>query len=76
MENFEKNVFINCPFDENYKPLLKVLIFSTIKIGLNPRLALERNNSAEIRLSKIKEILEQSKYSIHDLSRAKSATKD
>ena len=72
MEDFEDNVFINCPFDDEYKPLLKVLIYVIIKIGLIPRLALERNDSAEVRLSKIKEILEESKYSIHDLSRAKS----
>lgn len=69
MKDFEKNVFINCPFDENYKPLLKVLIFVITKIGLIPRLAIERNDSAEVRLYKIKEILEESKYSIHDLSR-------
>lgn len=72
MTNFDKNVFINCPFDEEYKPLLKVLIYTITKIGLLPRLALERNDSAEVRLIKIKEILEESKYSIHDLSRAKS----
>lgn len=72
MVNFEKNVFINCPFDDNYKPLLKVLIYIISKIGFNPRLALERNDSAEVRLHKIQEILEESKYSIHDLSRSKS----
>ena len=72
MEDFEKNVFINCPFDDDYKPLLKVLIYVITKIGLIPRLALERNDSAEVRLIKIKDILEESKYSIHDLSRAKS----
>lgn len=73
MNNFEKNVFINCPFNEEYKPLLKVLIYVIAKIGLIPRIALERNDSAEVRLNKIKEILEESKYSIHDLSRSKSS---
>ncbi|MES2410274.1 MAG: hypothetical protein V4535_02390 [Bacteroidota bacterium] len=76
MENFEKNVFINCPFDEDYNPLLKVLFFTITKIGLNVRIALERNNSGEVRLTKIKEILEESKYSIHDLSRARSTSED
>ncbi len=28
---FKKSVFINCPFDETYRPLLKVLIFTLIK---------------------------------------------
>ena len=72
MTNFEKNIFINCPFDEDYKPLLKILIYTIKKIGFIPRISLERNDSAEVRLMKIKEILEQSKYSIHDLSRSKS----
>ena len=76
MADFDKNVFINCPFDEDYKGLLKVLLYIIIKIGLTPRIALERNNSAEVRLVKIKELLEESKYSIHDLSRAKSTTSD
>lgn len=76
MDDFEKNVFINCPFDIDYSPLLKVLFFTISKIGLNVRIALERNNSAEVRLIKIKEILEESKFSIHDLSRSKSITEN
>lgn len=72
MEEFNKNVFINCPFDEDYKPLLKALIYTIKKIGLNPRLALERSDSAEVRLDKIKNIIEESQFSIHDLSRVKS----
>lgn len=69
---FEKNVFINCPFDNEYFPLLKVLLFTIKKVGLNPRLALERSDSGEVRLNKIKELIESSKYSIHDLSRSKA----
>lgn len=76
MEDFEKNVFINCPFDESYVPLLKVLLYITTKIGLNPRLSLERNDSAEVRLNKIKGLIEESKFSIHDLSRSKSTKED
>lgn len=69
---FDKNIFINCPFDDDYIPLLKPLLFIIKKIGFNPRISLERNDSGEIRLHKIKELIESSKYSIHDLSRAKS----
>lgn len=75
MDNFDKNVFINCPFDEDYKPLLKVLIYVIIKFGFIPRLAVERSDSAEVRLNKIKEILEECKFSIHDLSVAKAQKK-
>jgi len=70
--SFEKNIFINCPFDKEYLPMLKTLLYVIKKIGYNPRIALERSDSGEVRLDKIKELIESSKYSIHDLSRIKS----
>lgn len=70
--DFEKNIFINCPFDNQYFPLLKPMLYTLKRIGLTPRISLERNDSSEVRLSKIKELIESSKYSIHDLSRAKA----
>ena len=70
--NFEKNIFINCPFDDDYFPLLKPLLYTVKRIGFNPRISLERNDSGEVRLHKIQELIESSKYSIHDLSRARA----
>lgn len=70
--NFEKNIFINCPFDSEYMPLLKPLLYTIKKLGFNPRIALERSDSAEVRLDKIRELIESSKYSIHDLSRVRA----
>jgi hypothetical protein len=67
--NFEKNVFINCPFDPDYGKMLKALVFTTITCGLEPRIALERDDSGEERINKIKELIRCSKYSIHDISR-------
>lgn len=64
----EKNVFINCPFDNNYFSLLKPLLFSLCYIDLNPQIS-ETSDSGEIRLHKIKNLIENSRYSIHDLSR-------
>jgi hypothetical protein len=69
---FDKNVFINCPFDDEYFPLLKPLLYTIKKIGFKPRISLERNDSGEVRLHKIKELIESAKYSIHDLSRTKA----
>jgi hypothetical protein len=71
--NFEKNVFVNCPFDEKYLPLLRPLLFTIIYLGLFPRIALERTDSGESRLMKIIELIKDSKYSIHDLSRSEAA---
>lgn len=64
----EKNVFINCPFDNQYFVLLKPLLFSLIYIELIPQIS-ETSDSGEIRLHKIKGLMSNSKYSIHDLSR-------
>lgn len=73
--SFSKNVFINCPLDPEYFPLLKCLLFTIKKIGFTPRLALERHDSGEIRLQKIKQLIEESKYSIHDLSKVVAENK-
>lgn len=66
---FEKNVFINCPFDEDYYSLLRPLLFTVIYLGFHPRIASERSDSAENRVDKISGLIRASKYSIHDLSR-------
>lgn len=70
--NFRKNVFINCPFDKQYKSLLRPLLFTIIYFGFTPRLASERSDSLEQRVEKILGLIKESQYSIHDLSRLKS----
>jgi len=68
-DNFSFNVFINCPFDKQYKPLLRALIFTIIDCSLNPRIASESSDSGEARVEKIKSLIRESCYSIHDISR-------
>lgn len=72
---YEKNVFINCPFDEEYQPLLRVLLFTICSCGYFPRIALESFDSSENRLNKIQKLIRDSKYSIHDISRDKAKKK-
>ncbi|ETD87355.1 hypothetical protein [Rhodobacter capsulatus] len=69
---FENDVFINCPFDEDYTPLLEALLFCVIYFGLNPRLATERLEGGQNRLDKIYALAKGAKYSIHDLSRCRA----
>ena len=71
--SFERNVFVNCPFDERFLPLLRPLLFTIIYLDLSPRIALERTDSGESRLDKILQLIRESKYSIHDLSRSEAA---
>lgn len=69
--NFERNVFINCPFDEEYQPILRAVLFAVIHCGFVPRIASECFDSGEVRVQKILELLRESKFSIHDLSRGR-----
>jgi hypothetical protein len=72
---FKDNIFINCPFDDKYLPLLRPLLFTIIYLGFNPRIALEKLDSAEPRIKKIIFLIEDSCYAIHDLSRLKAEKK-
>mgnify|MGYP001061533632 CR=1 FL=1 len=72
---FENNIFINCPFDKEYNPILKVLVFGSIYLGYKPLLS-ETLNSAESRVEGIQDLISKAKYSIHDLSRMESSKKN
>ncbi|SOC05293.1 hypothetical protein [Rhodobacter maris] len=69
---FEDEVFINCPFDEDFAPLLEAMLFCIVSFGLTPRLATERLESGENRFDKIYALARGAKYSIHDLSRCRA----
>lgn len=75
MQHYEKNVFINCPFDEDYLELFHAMTFTIIYTGFRPRSALESINSAQERLGKICNIINQYQYSIHDVSRIEPVSK-
>lgn len=68
---FEQNVFINCPFDNDFKPLLKALAFELIYLGFSPKLSQTLSSSA-IRVNQIKNLIKTCKFGIHDLSRSKA----
>ena len=65
---FAQSVFINCPFDPAYEELLHAIVLTTVSLGFVPRCALEAGD-ADYRFPHILDLLAQSKYSIHDLSR-------
>ena len=72
---YENSVFINCPFDPDYLPLLRPILFCVIELGLEPRISSERLNSGEPRVEKIVELIGSSKYCIHDISRIQAKKK-
>jgi hypothetical protein len=63
------DVFVNCPFDSEYRPAFEALIFTVTASGYNVRCALEENDSANIRHDKLCRLIRESDRSIHDLSR-------
>ena len=69
---FDSQVFINCPFDDDYLTLLRPLLFTIRFLGYTPRIASETFDSSENRIDKILSLIEDCQHSIHDLSRLKA----
>jgi len=67
--DYASSVFFNCPFDERYKKLRDAMVFAIYDCGFVPRCALEEDNGGDVRFDKIKKLIEDSKFGIHDISR-------
>jgi len=63
------NVFINCPFDDEYKDLFDAVLFTLYFCECKPRCALEIDNGLQNRLDKICKIIGECDLGIHDISR-------
>jgi hypothetical protein len=64
-------VYVNCPFDRDFRPQLEAIVFSCVHAGLYPVLATSSGKTGEPRLQRILAELMKSRYSIHDLSRCR-----
>ena len=64
-----RDVFVNCPFDTDYRPLFNAIVFTIIRSGFRARCALEADNAAENRFDKICKIISECRYGVHDISR-------
>lgn len=73
---FADSVFVNCPFDAAYVPLLHALLFTIHDCGFIARLAVEPADANESRLDKLSRLIDASRLSIHDMSRMPGATGD
>ena len=67
--DYERNVFINCPFDGKYEDIFNAILFVVHKCGFILRCAKEYDDSTGIRIQNIVQLIRESRYSIHDLSR-------
>ena len=69
---YEESVFINCPFDSDFNPLLNAIVFAVFSCGFVPRSAMEVDDSSNSRLDKIIRLIKSCKYGVHDISRTQS----
>ena len=64
-----QNVFINCPFDDEYLPMLRAASFAIVFCGFRPRCALEVVDAGELRMTKILRLIQDCRLGMHDISR-------
>ena len=69
MRVYDRQVFLNVPFDARYKKLLRALVFSVHECGLVARCAQEKDDGGQVRVDKLLAIIRQCRFGIHDLSR-------
>ena len=65
----EYGVFINCPFDESYRPIFHAIVFAVHDCGYVARCSLEVTDASQVRIDKIAGIIATCQFGIHDISR-------
>jgi len=55
--DFDRSVFINCPFDNKYLPLFRAIIFTIHDMGFRARCALEASNAGNVRIDRFRTLL-------------------
>jgi hypothetical protein len=62
------DVFINCPFDDEFAAGFRALVFAVVACGFTVRCAREADDGSEQRIEKLYRIIEESRFGVHDLS--------
>lgn len=66
---YSTNVFINCPFDDEYASFFDAIVFAIHDCGFIARCAKEVRDSGDTRIRQILDIIRECRYGIHDISR-------
>jgi hypothetical protein len=69
MKDYTQSVFLNCPFDDDYKELFNAILFTVHRCGFILRCSKEYDDTSKVRIDNIIHLIDESKYSIHDISR-------
>jgi hypothetical protein len=68
---YDRQVFLNCPFDDDYYPLLRAAVFTIHACGFTARIALQNTGSETVRLDRLVQMIGTCGLGIHDLSRVR-----
>src|SRR5271155_1893511 len=71
---YDRQVFLNCPFDDDYYPLLRAAVFTIHACEFTARIALENTSSENVRLERLVQLIRECRLGIHDLSRVRLAS--
>ncbi len=69
VKSYSDNVFINCPFDIEYKVIFNAIVFTIYDCGFVVRCSLEEDAAGEARFTSIVNIISECRYAINDISR-------
>lgn len=69
-------IFVNCPFDAEYVPVLDAIVFACVSTGFTPWLSTSSGMAGTARIERILLELERAPYSIHDLTRYQGEGQD
>jgi len=66
------DVFVNCPFDDEYIETFRALVFTIRTCGFRPRSARELDDGGQARIEKLYGLIKECPYGIHDISRTEA----
>src|SRR5215212_5243999 len=66
---YEHGVFVNCPFDDAYRPLFEAVVFALHDCGYVAHSALEVTDASQVRIDKIGVLIAGCRFGLHDISR-------
>ncbi|MBI4908042.1 MAG: hypothetical protein HY820_30735 [Acidobacteria bacterium] len=71
-QRLNRDIFINCPFDDEYAPLFRAICFTCLACEFTPRCSLEDTGAEKVRFLKICELIKECDLGIHDISRTEA----
>lgn len=63
------SIFVNCPFDDDYRPIFDAITFAIAVCNFRVGSALQVADSGDLRLEKLYRLIAAATHSVHDISR-------